>query len=1578
MATNDLKLKVTLSADGKQLAGTLKAAQVDVRDFGVKVEQAGDAATNSFSKTREGVESISTQLQRAQNAALAFIGVSQGLSGISSVIKIADDYGTMAERIRMATTSAADYELVQERLQETAGGTYRAMAEAQELYIQTADALRSLGYNTEQQLDITDSLSYAFVTNATSADKAASATNAFSRSLQTGKVSALDWQSLLMATPTIVTDIANATGKTSEEIRRLGIQGKLGVGELTEGLRLARDENQRLSDNMATTVDDALTRLRGNFASYIGELNQSSQITYKLADGIAAVAENLDSVFTVALVAGTAAAGRYAVALGVNAVASAKSTLASRAAAIQELNTAKAHAVTTQRALAHATANRGLMGTHAAAAQAATAHEAAMKRLAVAQSAAVTGGRVLLAVMTGPLGLAVAAGVATYAFTQFNNQLKETERLTNEARAKVAAYKAEQNSIEGLQARLKAEEETLAAIQATAAAQEAGTSQAVQSLEKLRSLMDSGNFSGGSLAALAQNYEKLQASIESTTAKAEGSKQRIADLKEALAALTAAKLNSFGQTGEQANAIEKLTDALVDQYIKLALGERAYLDYQLAQQSATAGQREQALAAYDSIEALKAQEAAQANYASTLSKSASSSIKSLSDVEKQSQRVWSALAAGKISTTQAAAAIDGLAAAGAGLVNEQQQWIDQMIAAMDPARALQEEITTLQEAFEDGLFGDLSEDKFNDYIDSLKKKLAELNDVKIQDPAVQMGSAMQTAAGGVREVASTMQGMYEQGSRGYQNMAVLMQAANLATAIGIVMNQGWGDPYTAFARMAAMAAAVGALGYQVSMMGGGWSDDAAKQQEVQGTGTVLGDSAAKSESIAKAVDITAVATSQLVGINKDMLRALQTIQAGITGATVRIAQGAKNVDFGATYKPVNAFDMLSGLGQGVASLPGLKQLDQLSLGLFSGAFKLVGKLLGGSSKVTDQGIQIIGGSLGDLMEDVVVNAYQTTKSKKYKWSSAKTREDYQELGDDVSDQFALVFESLADSVYAGAVALGFSSDEVEKKINSFTIATQKISTKGLTAEQQQKEIEAVFSSIFDNLAGSVVTFLPKFQQAGEGLGETLARVATNVQVTEEAVFRLGFAAENINPEQFATLSVYLIDAAGGLEQFIGAMSGFVDKFAPESHKLELLTADMSRALSEVGLSVPATREEMWQLMQTMDATTAAGADQIATLLRVGDTADAYYKMLEQAGMRLQALLGADSDALTDYLQNLANWSNEELSRIEADYRERIALAEQQLRIGRELRQYVEQLRISELSPYDPGEKLQLATEQFAALLVKAEAGDMEAARLLQSSAQAYLQNADSYYGRSDPYLTIFEEVTRSLDRLGLDIMGGLDDNTIERLNQQMLQEQQRIRDYTQQELSWAVRQYDALTSIEQLLELLPGSLADQLQGIINKPAPVAAAPDRDGFLLAQIEQMYTHHLGRDADVEGAQYWVNLARDEGLDAVDWNIRNSEEYKKIHGSHKNGLRSVPFDGYIGELHKKERVLTEKEAAEYNSFDSGAIVSELAALRQEVAQLRAERARDAEKAEQQRNSQTDATETLVRVNRTPVKMT
>lgn len=230
---------------------------------------------------------VSGSLQRLTKLLAGLVSIQTAVS----IVQTAEAYNEMAERIRMATSSTQEYNRVQARLLENANSTYRSLSEAQEVYIRTADSLRSMGYSTEQVLDITDSLSYLFVTNAASADRASTAISAYSKAINKGKVEADAWESILAAVPSIIGDIAAASGLSAESVRALGASGKLTAKQLNEGLRQSLDKNKVATAGMATTVKDALTALKNNIAVYIGEANQATGVTGQLSSAILKIAD---------------------------------------------------------------------------------------------------------------------------------------------------------------------------------------------------------------------------------------------------------------------------------------------------------------------------------------------------------------------------------------------------------------------------------------------------------------------------------------------------------------------------------------------------------------------------------------------------------------------------------------------------------------------------------------------------------------------------------------------------------------------------------------------------------------------------------------------------------------------------------------------------------------------------------------------------------------------------------------------------------------------------------------------------------------------------------------------------------------------------------------------------------------------------------------------------------------------------------------------------------------------------------------------------------------------------------------
>ncbi len=551
-------------------------------------------------------------------------------------------------------------------------------------------------------------------------------------------------------------------------------------------------------------------------------------------------------------------------------------------------------------------------------------------------------------------------------------------------------------------------------------------------------------------------------------------------------------------------------------------------------------------------------------------------------------------------------------------------WISGIEEAMNQTQMLETEMGDVWEAM---LGGDLD-------WDAGIKKIAELQDeIDSLEPPKDIG--FDIIANGATDSLRAMQSLSAQGSDEYRKLGVAIEAVNAIQAISAVLNQASGDPYTAFARMAAMAASVASLGYSVgSISGGGFDDVAAERQETQGVNE-WGD---KSESISNSIDITANAVEKLVGINTDMLKALTSVQDGIAAASVLIGRDV-------TTPSINQDSLTFGYDDviGIFEPLGIEKFVMDPLGIFG---SVVDKLFGGSSKVVDEGIMILGGALGDLIEDVTIQSFQEVQYKKWSLGSKKSKTATNDITDEVGSQFQLVLDSIADSVYAGATTLGLAGEEVEKAIQDFEIETIKISLKGLSTEEQQAEIEAVFGKIFDDLASDVIPFLDDFQLAGEGLGETLTRVATQVSIMDVLVEQLGVNMFDklTDPEMYTTAANNLSILTGGVEEFASKTSDFINNFASDETKLDIYQTSLEKAFSEVGLTLPDTADGMWDLMNGLSASTEAGQAQIAMLLNMQDQSSAYYDLLENS-----------NDALEEAAQKIADTAEGYRDAIESMY-----------------------------------------------------------------------------------------------------------------------------------------------------------------------------------------------------------------------------------------------------------------------------------------------------------------------------------
>jgi len=821
---------------------------------------------------------------------------------------------------------------------------------------------------------------------------------------------------------------------------------------------------------------------------------------------------------------------------------------------------------------------------------------------------------------------------------------------------------------------------------------------------------------------------------------------------------------------------------------------------------------------------------------------------------------------------------------------------------------------------------------------------------KVADGWNDAGRAVNDFAGSVSNSLESLKGLFSEGDKGFKNLTIAVQALNAVQAVNAVLNQSAGDPYTAFGRMAAMIAAVGSLGFSLGSISGGTDTTAADAQAAQGTGSVLGDAAAQSKSIGNAIEITASATEKIVNINTGMLTALQAMQAGISGASNLIARDTP--DFAGAPAMLAFDDLISDM---LGPLGGLNAIIRNPfkelLGLdFDPLGDFLDKVLGGSSSVTNEGIIIAGGMITDLIDNTVVSAFQDIKSKKSIIHGTKRSRQTEELADGVGNYFSLVFKSMNDAVKAGAQSLGLLPAEIQSRLDQFAIETQEISFKDLNGEDQAEALEAVFSKTFDGLASSVVPFLDDFQKTGEGLGETLARVATQVQLTEEAALALGFALDTaIAPETVARISDSLVELVGGVEAFSNAITSFESNFFTESEQLQINARRLTQAMGDLPLA--ATRQGFVDLLQAQDVTTISGREAVATLLRLQSSADEYYSFLEEA---TESLRGSTDNALGDLQRAI----NDRKSVLQDGYRAEVELIQEQTDVRLQANQMVldaakvgMQAIQQELTGitsaanrlrgnFDPAQA-GLRSNALATLSSAIASGDLtgtgDAADVASDINAGTYTNSAEY--RAEQARTLF---TLSLLQNDGETQLSVAEQTVNRLEEQ--NELIRLDSERQIETAEAAldRELEALDLVYQVqlsqinelrgireglsggLEAIAAALAG-LKGAVAIESAVASGGNAGQ--LQGVAGLFQELLGRSVDQEGAAFFAgNLASGASIEEIRSAILLSEERADFvrtgipafadGGMHGGGLRLVGERGPEMEVTGSSKIMSNSE--------------------------------------------------------------
>ncbi len=435
----------------------------------------------------------------------------------------------------------------------------------------------------------------------------------------------------------------------------------------------------------------------------------------------------------------------------------------------------------------------------------------------------------------------------------------------------------------------------------------------------------------------------------------------------------------------------------------------------------------------------------------------------------------------------------------------------------------------------------------------------------------------------------------------------------IANATAAIASQGEGDPYTAFARIAAMVAIMAGLGIAVSGSGTA-PPSSAERQETQSTGSVFG-SDDKSQSIGNVYE-------RIEELELDQYAELRQMNDSLRDLNSNITHLAKSL--------VNSFGKFSADSYGGEL--GEKSTTSSLEGFLIGGIEqtdptgILGKIMSSFSStkksVVDSGISIVSQTMGEIFESGLVEAqsYFDIKTKKKKFWGAKKKTtystEYSDVDTQIESELALIFSSIGGTVNSAVDVLGL---DLAKSLDNFVIHMPNLSLKDLSGDEIKAELEAMFSNQADLMATYLVPGLRDFQQVGEGLYETLVRIAQQQTVFNSILEVTGNSIASIDANAQIEVAQSIIDFAGSVEALRDAANTYLSEFFTEQEQFTYLTNQINEQFAALGTTLPETREEFKKIVSGLDLTTEADQRLYAQLMLLVPQMADYYDALENQG-----------------------------------------------------------------------------------------------------------------------------------------------------------------------------------------------------------------------------------------------------------------------------------------------------------------------------------------------------------------------
>ena len=464
-------LVVSVSAETSAYQREMSRASRMGQGYLRTIAQGNRDAAAGWRSQHAAIEAQNGALQGLTASAGDYFRTMAGALAAGSIISMADDWNSVNARLKLASTSQADFLDNQKAIFDLSQKTGTAFGSNANLFSRSAASLREFGYTSSDAVKLTEVLATGLQVSGASAEETGSVITQMSQALGKGVLSGEEFNAVNESGDRIIRALAAGMGIQRRELKGMADDGKLTIDKvvpaLISQLGILREEYKQ----MPNSVSSGFTTLKNAMQAWVGGMDGATGSTQALSSALTLAGNNLDL-----LAAGAAATGvTYLTKRSLEAVAALRTQVAAtRAATSAEigrtaaqmdsaamaLRVAQADTIVAQRrvmlatsAVEAAAASLALTDAKLAELQATRALTAAQTANAAASSLGARAGAGLLSLLGGPVGLAALVAGTAAGFLLFSSNAEAANAAAVDLKRPIADLRKEWEELGNAQRR---------------------------------------------------------------------------------------------------------------------------------------------------------------------------------------------------------------------------------------------------------------------------------------------------------------------------------------------------------------------------------------------------------------------------------------------------------------------------------------------------------------------------------------------------------------------------------------------------------------------------------------------------------------------------------------------------------------------------------------------------------------------------------------------------------------------------------------------------------------------------------------------------------------------------------------------------------------------------------------------------------------------------------------------------------------------------------------------------------------------------------------------------------------------